>query len=191
MFLALVLAATPAAPVPPTPVADWKSAIKPREFRIDWDNAGAGNGVAAARKAGLSASFELNEGRFDGTFTFQRKGGPKVTFADHADTAVVVRGDALYVAKFNGISSGCTVVAYDLTTGKKAWEKALEGIGPVSHSKYRNRVAMAVEKHPTADHFALVITGWEAFGRYVEVIDLGTGKQLAHKTYESAGVPPR
>jgi hypothetical protein len=192
MFLALVLAATPAAPVPPTPAtAGWKSAIKPREFRIDWDNAGAGNGVAAARKAGLSASFEPDKDGFDGTFTFQKKDGRKVTFADHADAAVVVRGDALYVAKFSGISSGCTVVAYDLTTGKKAWAKALEGIGPVSHSKYRNRVAMAVEKHPNADHFALVITGWEAFGRYVEVIDLATGKQLAHKTYESAGVPPR
>ncbi|MCI0701010.1 MAG: hypothetical protein L0241_08000, partial [Planctomycetia bacterium] len=100
-------------------------------------------------------------------------------------------GDALYVAEFDSIASGCKVVAYDLVTGKKAWDRQLEGIGPVSHSKYRNRVAMAVEKHPNANHFALVITGWEAFGRYIEVIDLVTGKQLALETFEAGGLPPR
>jgi hypothetical protein len=185
VFLALLLAA--AAPVPPEPPsADWKPAIKERAFEFDADNSGALNSVAAAKKAGLSAEYSVPpQSSGDGTFTFQKKDGPKVSVTAHSGTPVVVRGDALYVAKFSSIASGCKVAAYDLTTGKKVWEKSLAGIGPVDHSKYRNRVAMAVEKHPTENHFALVIVGWEAFGRYVEVLDLTTGKQLAHKNYDA------
>jgi hypothetical protein len=185
MFFALVLAATPAAPVPPAPPpADWKSALASREFAFDAENCGTHNSVAAAKRAGLAAEYVPSPKGFgEGTFTFQQKDGPKVTVDGHTESAIVIRGDALYVANFSPIANGCSVVAYDLTTGKKAWEKHLEGIGLVKHSKYRNRVVMVVEKHPDKNHFALVITGDEAAGRYVEVIDLGTGKQLAHKTY--------
>jgi PQQ enzyme repeat len=188
MFLALVLAA---APVPPMLVADWKAALKSRAFDFEADHSGALNGVAAAKKAGLSATFEPDKDGFDGTLTFQKKDCPKVTVRGHAQTAIVIRGDVLYVADYCPIASGCTVLAFDLTTGKKAWQQQLEGIGPVSHSKYRNRVAMTVEKHPDVAHFALVITGWEVSGQYVEVIDLTTGKQLGLKTYESPSLPPR
>jgi hypothetical protein len=188
MFLALVLAA---APVPPTPTtADWKGAIKFREFKFNPDHCGALNAIADAKKAGLSATFEPDQMRFDGQFTFQKKDCPKVTFSGHSQTAIVVRGDVLYFADFNPIATGCKVVAYDLVTGNKAWERHLEGIGPVEHSKYRNRVAMSVEKHSSENHFALVITGWEASGRYIEVLDLLSGKQLALKTYERGGLPP-
>jgi hypothetical protein len=183
VFLVLLLA--PSAPVPPAPTtADWKPAIKVRAFEFDADNSGALNSVAAAKKAGLIAEYSTDPQRFrDGTFTFRTKDGPKVTVRGHGGTRVVVRGDAIYVAEFSPIATGCKVVAYDLATGKKAWEKELAGIGPVAHSRYSNRVAMAVEKHPTENHFALVIAGWEATGRYVEVLDLATGKQLAHKKY--------
>jgi len=183
MFLALVLAAAPAAPVPPAPAADWKPAIKARAFDFDAEHSGALNSVAAAKKANLAADY-LAKDFGEGTFTFQKKDGPKFTVNGHNGTPVVVRGDVLYVADFDPSVNGCKVVAYDLTTGKKAWEKPLAGIGPINHSKYRNKVAMAVEKHPTADHFALVVVGWEASGRYVEVLDLATGKQLAHKNYD-------
>jgi hypothetical protein len=185
MFLALVLAVS-AAPVPPTPpVPDWKPAIKAREFIFEADNSGPLNSVAAAKKAGLDAGYQPNPNGFgEGEFTFQKKDGPQITVRGHFGTPAVVHGDALYVADFCPIANGCKIVAYDLTTGKKAWDRPLAGIGEVSHSKYRNRVAMSVEKHSTEKHFALVIVGWESSGRYVEVLDLTTGKQLAHKTYD-------
>jgi hypothetical protein len=184
MFLALALAASAPVPIAP-PTADWKPALLERAFEFDADHAGARNSVAAAKRSGLTAEC-VEEPQITGqvTFTFQKKGGPKLTIAGHPATPVVVRGDGLYVADFQGASSGCKVVAYDLTTGKKAWTKELEGLGPIDHSKYRNRVAMAVEKHPTQNHFALVIVGWESAGRYVEVLDPVSGKQLAHKKYD-------
>lgn len=183
MFLALLLAAS-AAPVPETPTADWKPAIKNRAFKFEDEKSGPLNSIAAAKKAGIAAEFRSDPKDFrDGTFTFQKQDCPKVTASGHDGTPAVIRGDVLYVANFSPIANGCKVAAYDLPTGKKVWEKALDGIGAVTHSKYRNRVAMAVEKHPDANHFALVIVGEEAFGNYVEVLDLTTGKQLAHKRY--------
>jgi len=194
VFLALSLSLPlSAAPVPKVEPGDWKAVLKDREFHFDREHMGADNSAAAARKAGLAAEFTLNPSDpSHGEFTFARKDGPKVTVPGHRFTPAVVRGDALYVADYSTISSGCTIVAYNLTTGKKAWAKPLEGLGPVSHSKYRNYVAMSVEEHPSAKgDFALVISGWEAAGSYIEVIDLGTGKQLANKKFDfdAAGLP--
>jgi hypothetical protein len=183
MFLALVLA-TSAVLAPQLP--DWKPAVKAREFKFDTDHSGAINSIVAARKAGLDAEFVENPMGFgEGSFTIQKKGGPKLTVPGHSESTFVFHGDLLYFANFSPRANGCAVVAYDLTTGKKTWEKPLAGIGAVSHSKYFNRVAMALEKHPTENHYALVIVGWEGYGRYVEVLDLATGQQLAHKRYEA------
>ena len=188
LILTLVLAP---APVPKTEVADWRAAIQFRPFEFDRDHFGADNSVEVARQAGLTAKFAHDpSSRFEGSFTFARKGGPKVEHRGHRWSTAVVRGDVLYFADYDPITSGCTIIAYDLTTGKKGWAKAVEGLGPIDHSKYRNAVAMMVEKHPrTRGSFALVVTGWEAAGAYTEVLDLMTGKQLAHKTYMDTGLP--
>ena len=184
MILTLLLTLT-VAPIPKTDPADWKAAVKDREFDYPSQPHRAAESVALAEKAGVAAAFDL-----EGTFVFAKQGGPEVKFRGHAMTAAVVRGDSLYVTDYSTISTGCTVVAYNLATGKKAWAKALEGIGETNHSKYRNYVAMTVERHPKVkDAFALVITGWEAHGAYVEVIDLLTGEQLANKKFESPGLP--
>ena len=189
MLLTLLL--TIAAPVPKTEPADWKAAVKDREFDDPSQPDRAGDSVAAAQKAGLTAAFALDTGdAFHGTFVYAKKGGPRVKVRGHRMTAAVVRGDSLYVTDYDIIATGCTVAAYNLATGKKAWAKELEGIGPVNHSKYRNYVAMAVERHPKVkDAFALVVTGWEAHGAYVEVIDLLTGEKLANKKFDSPGLP--
>ncbi len=184
MFAALVLTLA-AAPVPKVEPVDWKAAIKYREFRFDASRCG----IAAAKRAGLTVEFDAHEAGATREYYFFRNDEPKVIVPGHAASAFVVRGDALYFAHYHPSSSGCTVVAFDLTTGKKAWSRPLEGLGPIDHSKYRNKVAMAVEKHPDSkDAFALVITGWEAAGGYVEVIDLVTGKQLANKKFDSDDV---
>jgi hypothetical protein len=187
----LTLLLTIAAPVPKTEPADWKASLKDREFDYPSQPDRAGDSVAAAQKAGLTAAFALDTGdSFHGTFVFAKAGGRQVKVRGHRMTAAVVRGDSLYVTDYDIIATGCTVVAYNLATGKKAWAKELEGIGPVGHSKYRNYVAMGVERHPKVkDAFALVITGWEAHGAYVEVIDLLTGEKLANKKFDSPGLP--
>ena len=184
MFLALVLAAAPVPPAPAT--ADWKAALKFREFKLDRDRSDSKKATAAAEKAGLTGSVAAShEAGWHCLFVFRKKDGPPVQFEGHPYTPFVVRGDVLYVANYHPGTNGCGVYAYDLTTGKRAWTKALDGIGAVDHSEYSNRVALAVEKHPDRDHFALVIVGEEASGRYVEVLDLATGKQLAHRKYAS------
>src|SRR5262245_53799142 len=100
MFLAILLVA-PAAPAPPMPVADWKPAIKSREFKFEEKNASAVNSVEAAKKAGLTADFQATPNGFgSGTFTFQKKDAPKITIHAHASTPVIVRGDVLYVADY-------------------------------------------------------------------------------------------
>jgi hypothetical protein len=187
MFLALVLAAAPAAPVPlappPKPVGDWKSALKTVPWASGIERSGARGSVDAARAAGLAADFQPGpNGLGEGTFSFQKKDGPKVTVDGHVETPAVVCKDVLYVARFNPTANGCAVAAYDLTTGKRAWEKTLAGTGsaPVERNECRNRVAMTVKKHPTENHFALVIVGNEGTLWYVEVLDLNTGKQLGH-----------
>jgi outer membrane protein assembly factor BamB len=192
MFAAVLLMLA-AAPVPKSEAADWKAVVKSREFQFDPAKTGEKYALASAKDADIAtAEFTPDGSGAYSDFTFAKKVGPKVTLHGHALSAVAIQGDALYFADFGTISTGCRVVAYDLSTGKKVWSQNLEGIGPVAHRKYPNRIAMAVEKHPTAkDAFALVITGWEAYGAYYEVIDLAAGKQLANWKFdpETAGLP--
>src|SRR5262249_49181415 len=47
--------------------------------------------------------------------------------------------DALYIAEYSPIGTGCEVVALDLKTGKQLWKSRLKGIASDNpHSKYRN-----------------------------------------------------
>jgi hypothetical protein len=170
-----------AAPVPKTASADWKTAIRDREF--DYHRNGmrphAIPSVKAARKAGFVAEFVEDPEGCDGVFAFAKKDGPKLTVRGHTYSTAVVRGDALYVADFTrGLVAGGRIAAYDLTTGKKGWEKYFGGLG----STCGDYLTIAVEEHPTAKGaFALVATGWNVAVAFIEVLDLGTGKQLALK----------
>ena len=179
-----------AAPVPKGETADWKAAIQSRDFEFDHDHFGAQRSVEAARKAGLTARFSVPVDSRGGTFTFAKRGGPKVELKGHVWSTAVVHGEVVYFADYDPIASGCTIVAYDLTTGKQGWSKEVEGLGPINHSKYLNIVALTVEQCPrTKRSFALVVTGWEAAGAYIEVLDLLSGKQLAHKKFKDTGLP--
>lgn len=179
--LSLVLAF---APVPKTEAADWKPVLKDREFKFADAQTAMTDGITAAKKAGYTAEFAGGADVFSGDYTFAKKGGPKVTVTGHAQSAFAINGDTLYFADFHQMSTGCKIVSYDLATGKKIRDGVLEGLGPIAHTKYRNRVVMSVEKHPTVkDAFALVVTSVESAGSYIEVIDLVTGKQLAHKKF--------
>jgi hypothetical protein len=71
------------------------------------------------------------------------------------------------------------VVAVDLKTGKRLWKTNLQGLGPIAHTKYRNRVIIEV------DDRRVTVYGNESSGRYVEQLDPRTGKTLANKKLEA------
>ncbi len=98
-------------------------------------------------------------------------------FRGYSDTVFARSGDVLYVAEFAPSVTGCTVVATDLKSGKQLWRSNLKGIGPVDHSRYRNHVTIDAQGE------VLVVRGHESLGRYIEYIDMKSGKTVGHKKY--------
>lgn len=75
-------------------------------------------------------------------------------------------GETLIVARFGRITSGCVLEAYEIDSGVQEWTVALEGLGPIDHSRYTN----AVQVSRQGDH--LFVFGHEAAGKYIEVVDV-------------------
>jgi hypothetical protein len=80
--------------------------------------------------------------------------------------------DLVVLAAYSRISSGCELIALDAETGALRWRSALTALGPVKHSKYRNEVQLDVISGQ------IVVYGYEASGRYIEVVDRETGRTL-------------
>jgi hypothetical protein len=97
----------------------------------------------------------------------------------HQGSVFFICDSVLYYTDYCGISSGCTVVAFDLKARKKLWTTNLKGLGPISHSKYRNLVRM-----DQANGEVLAVYGQESSGRYVEFVELKTGKTVANKVFK-------
>jgi hypothetical protein len=98
----------------------------------------------------------------------------RVDYPDLHGVAIAVDADRIYVASYNRIATGCKLTAYTTKDATQLWSVTLEGVGPVMHSKYGNRVQLrVVDGQP-------VVFGWESAGRYVEVRDAATGKLAAH-----------
>jgi hypothetical protein len=185
-FLATVLAlllSLPllAAPVPKTEPADWKSVIENRQYKPNRVGIKAEKSVAAARAAGLVAEFTQDDDGCTGVFAFAMKDGPKLALSGHCYSVAIVRGDVLYLADFERGAGGGKIVAYDLTTGKLAWQKKLDTIGVTCGDHI---ASMAIEQHPNIKgSSALVVTGEKDANPFIEVLDPWTGKQLALKTF--------
>lgn len=86
--------------------------------------------------------------------------------------------DTLFVANYCRIATGCKVVAIELATGKELWTTELTGIGPTAHSKYKNSVNIET------DGEKIIIYGNESHGKYVEHLDIKSGKMLLNKKLE-------
>ena len=84
----------------------------------------------------------------------------------------------LYLAEFSSLRTSCSIVAYDFKAKKELWKTDLKGIGPVVHSKYRNEVTIT-----TAGDDAIFVMGNESRGRYIEYVDLKSGKTVGHKVF--------
>jgi hypothetical protein len=179
--LLFLVALCPAAPVAPPP--DWNAAIKDREFQFDKAHTGVYVCAEAAKKAGAEVGTDGDADRGNVELKVAQ-GGKPVTLLAHGGSAFAVRDGVLFFADFSPYASGCKVVAYDLKSSKKLWDQPLKGLGPIAHFRYRNQVTLAIEKHPTAAAWAVVITGLESAGKYLELLDPRTGKQLAHKKFD-------
>ncbi|HKC84506.1 MAG TPA: hypothetical protein VKG02_00950 [Blastocatellia bacterium] len=88
-----------------------------------------------------------------------------------------IQEDRLYYARFSDISSGGSVVAVDLSTGKELWDSPLQGIGPVEHSAYRNQMNL------DANLEVVWVWGNESMGRYLEYKDVTTGKTIGNRIF--------
>jgi hypothetical protein len=117
---------------------------------------------------------------FTPDLTIRFTDGAKVlaSFTGHDTTVFRADGPILYYADFNPISDGCAVVAFDLKAGKQLWRTDLKALGPVSHSKYRNRVTLEL-----VGRDAIRIFGEESEGRYVEFLDRASGRTVGHHVY--------
>ena len=56
---------------------------------------------------------------------------------------------------------------------------------PEHHFKYSNRVSLTLSER------TLVISGWEEYVDYIEILDRRTGISMAHKDYRVGFMPPK
>jgi hypothetical protein len=116
--------------------------------------------------------------RWEVTLRILDNGQEVHSWQGHLDTVFFERDGTLYYADFHPHSTGCAVVAYDLKARRLRWTTQLRGIGPVSHSKYFNTVRLE-----RVNDEVLAVYGKESFGRYVEFVDLRTGRIVGHKVF--------
>ena len=97
----------------------------------------------------------------------------------HFNSPFVQQGNTLVYAQFEPSAQGCALVAVNLDSGQQLWHTVLKGVGDVAaHSEYSNRVQL----YGSDD--SIMVLGQESRGNYAEVVDLQTGKTLAHRLYE-------
>jgi hypothetical protein len=166
----------PAGPEPKLPPLDAAS------HPFKWDASPSANDATRAKviaPGGWACSFDASSKPH---LSFVCQGGESQRFGfDLASAggqgAALAADDAqVYLVRFGLITSGATVTAYDLGSGSPRWERRLVGLGPIEHSKYSNRVQLRVERD------RLSVFGWEAAGKYVEVLDTRTGRALGNRT---------
>jgi hypothetical protein len=165
----------PAAPAPPA--TDY--AKKAAEAAWEWSDARATAADSARRcKGAYRAEVVRSKDRpWSATVRVTRDGKQVFAVEGHAGTVFAVRDSVLYYADFSAARSGCAVVAHDLKRGKQLWKVALKGLGPISHFRYHNAINLDV------DQGAVRVYGKESAGRYVEFVDLKTGKTVGHKVF--------
>ena len=96
----------------------------------------------------------------------------------HGGTPFRIRGSTLYVTQHNRSANGCALVAIDLETKKQLWQTHLQGIGVVPHFRYSNQVTLDL------DGSVAIVYGHESAGKYIEFVDLKTGKTVANRRFE-------
>jgi hypothetical protein len=105
--------------------------------------------------------------------------GEVCSFRGHWGTVFTRAGDTLFRAEFYPIATGCVVVAVDLKSGKDLWRSRLKGSSCPGHSMYRNEVVIET------DGKVVIVHGNESYSRYIEFVDMATGKTLGHREFKN------
>jgi hypothetical protein len=95
----------------------------------------------------------------------------------HRHSVFRILDDRLYYAKFHPSSSGGSIVAVDLTTGKELWTSELRALGNIEHSAYRTLLNLDCNRE------VVTIWGNETLGRYVEFKRVDTGQTVGHRMF--------
>jgi hypothetical protein len=112
-----------------------------------------------------------------GNFVVAR--GGKTVEVPHAGATMVsvhATPDRTIVVGHSAIASGAEAYALEAKSGKVLWRRGVSGLGPVSHSKYHNRVITLVDKD------LLVVQGIESHGAYICTLDVARGTE--HVCYD-------
>lgn len=102
------------------------------------------------------------------------------SFQSHRSIVFARWKNIIFITDFCPISTGCTIVAVNLESGKEIWRNRLFGTGPTPrlHSKYSNSINIET------DGKRVIVFGKESDGMYVEHLDINTGKTIANQRYE-------
>ncbi|MBI5488884.1 MAG: hypothetical protein HY905_16240 [Deltaproteobacteria bacterium] len=140
-------------------------------------------GPITVRAGGESCSFTYDDEEHTARTACEAEGAEpwnlEETDAFVEDASLALDGGVLYVTRFSDIATGCQVTAYDAASGTVRWGTRLQGIGPIGHSEYLNKVEMKV-----LDARWLAVFGWESGGCYVEVLDRGDGRTVSNRRLE-------
>ncbi len=79
--------------------------------------------------------------------------------------------DKIVYAYYHDIATGSDLVCYDLKTKKVAWQADVKQV-MAEHSKYYNKVYLS------AFELTVIMEGQEAYGSYLQLFDLNTGKRM-------------
>ena len=116
-----------------------------------------------------------------GCVALDRRNGKRLWAYEEPDAqgvAVALAGDRVVCALGNGV-----VVAVDRTTGLRRWREMFEAGGPRSAVSISERTALAVDAATGVVAFsARAEAGW-----YVELLDLGTGKERGAFDFSTVG----
>jgi hypothetical protein len=171
-----LLVAVPLCAAPAPAREDYQK--KAAEAPWAWSDERATAEGCAKRLTGAYRAEVEPRGMFGGVLLRIAKDGAVVHFFEAGKgTVFAVRDDVLYYADYQPSSSGCAVAAYDLRKKKQLWKANLKGLGPIKHFKYHNAVNLDLEKQ------AVCVRGKESAGRYIEFVDLKTGKTVGNKVY--------
>lgn len=87
------------------------------------------------------------------------------------EVETVVLGDKLVFGIYNNIATGSELACYDLKTNEVVWQAEVKQLN-ADHSKYRNDVLLS------AFETTVIMEGQEAYGSYLQLFDLNTGKRI-------------
>jgi hypothetical protein len=160
------------------PAADFQKAAD--EAKWDWP-AGGPSLVESVLRAPNDYTIELVRPKSTfGKLTIRLLDGDKVrhTLEAHGGTTFVLSEGVFYYTDYHPSATGCSVVAYDLKAGKELWKTSLKGLGPIAHFQYLNEAVLDL------DGGALRVRGAESAGKYLEYVDLKTGKTVGHRVFK-------